>query len=143
MDVYYHDIDKIKNKTTISHNNMPNISRDKQKQRVLLHNDVAIIENLNNNDYDLLLSKNIVFINLINASAVNTIIECIVRNTPIIVNRLPATVELLGELYPLFYNTIADATDLLTAKKIKEGWSYLNKMDKTEFKIETFISKFI
>ena len=102
-----------------------------------------IIENLNNNDYDLLLSKNIVFINLINASAVNTIIECIVRNTPIIVNRLPATVELLGELYPLFYNTIADATDLLTAKKIKEGWSYLNKMDKTEFKIETFISKFI
>jgi polysaccharide pyruvyl transferase WcaK-like protein len=142
MNVYYHDINKIKNKNTISNISSNSISRDTQDRRILLNNDVTIIENLNNDEYDVLLSKNIVFINLINASAVNTIIECIVRNTPIIVNRLPATVELLGESYPLFYTTIADATDLLTVKKIKEGWSYLQKMDKTEFKIETFISQF-
>ena len=61
-----------------------------------LDSSVKIIDKLSNEDYDNLLTKNIVFIKLVDASAVNTIIECIVRNTPIIVNRLPATEELLG-----------------------------------------------
>ena len=106
-----------------------------------MNNDVVILDHLNNDDYDDLLSCNIVFINLISASAVNTIIECIVRNTPILVNRLPATVELLGENYPLFYSNL-DFADLLTTKKIKEGWKYLLALDKTKFKIETFIHDF-
>ena len=120
-----------------------NISCDNKSRQIILNEDVLIIENLNNDDYDTLLSNNIVFIKLINASAVNTIIECIVRNTPILVNRLPATIELLGETYPLFYNTLDEASDLLTMKNIKKGYKYLKNLDKTKFKIETFINNLL
>ena len=65
---------------------------------------VNIINKLSNQEYDNLLTENIVFINLIDASAVNTLIECMVRNTPIIINRHPVVVELLGENYPLYYD---------------------------------------
>ena len=40
--------------------------------------------------YDRLLTENLVFLCLLDASAVNTVLECIVRNTPIVVYRLPA-----------------------------------------------------
>ena len=58
-------------------------------------------------NYDLLLMQNIVFINLIDASAVNTILECIVRNTPIIVNKIDGIIDYLGEDYPLYYNELS------------------------------------
>ena len=65
---------------------------------------VEVMEHLSDSAYDELLSENVVFLNLIDASAVNTVIECIVRNTPLIINRLPAIVEILGEDYPLLSN---------------------------------------
>jgi hypothetical protein len=118
------------------------ICRDKNKKPVELNDDIKVITFLENNDYDLLLMKNIVFINLIDASAVNTIIECIVRHTPIFVNRLPATEEALGALYPLFYNDISEVTNMLNINKITEGYNYLYKMNKDKFKIETFLNEF-
>jgi len=124
-------------------NNIPHISRDKKCRKVILNKDVRILDFLDNNEYDELLSKNIVFINLINASAVNTIIECIVRCTPIFVNRLPATIEVLGSSYPLFYNKIEDIQSMLTINKITDGFNYLKKLDKTKFKINTFIDKLL
>jgi len=117
------------------------ICRIKDPKLTYLDADVNVLEYLDNNAYDECLSANIVFINLIGASAVNTIIECIVRNTPILVNRLPATIEMLGEKYPLFYDDIKDVSELLTLKKITKGWQYLKQMDKTKFRLETFIKE--
>ena len=117
------------------------ICRIKDPKLTYLDADVNVLEYLDNNAYDECLSSNIVFINLIGASAVNTIIECIVRNTPILVNRLPATIEMLGEKYPLFYDDINDVSELLTLKKITKGWQYLKQMDKTKFRLETFIKE--
>ena len=57
-------------------------------------------------EYDQLLEKNIVFIELIDASANNTILECIVRNTPIIVNKIEPVVEYLGDDYPLYFENL-------------------------------------
>jgi polysaccharide pyruvyl transferase WcaK-like protein len=116
--------------------------RDKNTKSVKLNDDIKVITYLENCNYDLLLMQNIVFINLIDASAVNTIIECIVRNTPIFVNRLPATEEALGISYPLFYNEISEVTNMLNMNKITEGYNYLSKMNKDKFKIETFINDF-
>ena len=102
---------------------------------------VKIINRLSNEDYDELLSENIVFLNLVDASAVNTVIECIMRNTPILVNRHPAVVEMLGERYPLYY------TDPVTIKisdwKIRRAYTYLCNLDKTRFDIENFNDRFI
>ena len=118
------------------------ICRDGNTKAVTLNNDINIISYLDNENYDLLLIKNIVFIKLIDASAVNTIIECIVRNTPIFVNRLPATEEALGNLYPLFYDNINEVTNMLNINKITEGYNYLYKMNKDKFKFDTFIREF-
>lgn len=119
------------------------ICRDGNPDKIILNMDVLKISYVYNDMYDNMLSNNIVFINLLDASAVNTVIECIVRNTPIIVNRLPALVEILGTNYPLFYNNIEDINLLLNLKTIKKGHYYLKKLNKKDFKIETFINNLI
>jgi len=73
---------------------------------------VSYIERLDDNEYDRLLSENLVFLNLFGSSANNTVIECIARETPVIVNRLPALEEYLGHDYPLFYDTLEEASEV-------------------------------
>ena len=116
---------------------------------------VAIIDNLDNNDYDKILSENIVFVNLVDAAAVNTVIECVMRSTPIIVNRHPAVVELLGSQYPLFYgDDNGKTTNMFDLNKqvvsimenpnsITDAHHYLENMDKSELCIESFVNKLI
>lgn len=102
---------------------------------------VTPIAQLSNDDYDKLLSSSVVFLKLEDAAAVNTIIECIIRNTPIIVNRLPATVEYLGADYPLFYNHINEVSKF-TAKDVQAAYKYLTKLDKSPYVADTFIKGF-
>jgi len=107
------------------------------------YSSVQVIPQLSNKEYDLLLSKNIVFINLINASACNTLIECVVRNTPILINRLEAVEEVLGSEYPFFYDTIQEASYMATdLSLIKKTYEYLSKMDKTKLSINAFVKDF-
>jgi len=104
---------------------------------------VKILNYLNNDEYDTLLENNIVFLNLINASACNTLIECVIRNTPIIINRLPAVEEILGKDYPLFYDNIFHASCLANnIDEIKNGYVYLTKLNKDKLKINNFIDDF-
>lgn len=101
---------------------------------------VDIIDYLANDEYDELLSQNIVFLDLIDCSAVNTVIECIARNTPLIVNRHPALTELLGESYPGFYDSYLEAVHIATSeKKLKKIYTYLFNMDKTKIRLDTFL----
>lgn len=75
--------------------------------------DVEIVGPLPDSEYDNLLSNCVVFLNLVDASACNTLIECMVRATPVLVNRHPAVIEYIGEDYPGLYDTIEEAEDLL------------------------------
>jgi ADP-ribosyl-[dinitrogen reductase] hydrolase len=81
--------------------------------------------------FDDLLSKNILFVNLVDASTVKIVMDALVRNCPIFVNRLPALEEVLGKNYPLFYTTEADLQSLMTVDKIKSASIYLSQLDKT------------
>jgi hypothetical protein len=101
---------------------------------------VDIQEYLSNEEYDDILSKNIVYLNLVDASAVNTVIECIVRNTPIAVNRHPAIVELLGERYPL-YTDGNDTNKLLSATNIYLAYMWISLINKSKLSIEEFVKK--
>lgn len=101
---------------------------------------VEMIDTLENEDYDDLLNQNIVFIKLVDASACNTIIECIARNTPILVNRLPAVIEYLGENYPLYYESLDDIHSLVTDQNLSKASLYLRNMDKRFLQIDTFTS---
>jgi len=102
-----------------------------------------VIDRLPNDQYDEELSRNVVFVELIDSSANNTIIECIARGTPIILNRHPAAEEYLGADYPLFYDRFEDAGDLFEEDMILAGHRYLAKLDKSELSIDQFIDRFV
>lgn len=64
---------------------------------------------LPNDEYDRLLTENIAFVELFDASANNVVVECIARATPLLVNPLPPVVEYLGEDYPFYFNDLEEA----------------------------------
>ena len=102
---------------------------------------VVVNSKLSNDDYDKLLSESVVFLDLVECSAVNTVIECIVRNTPIIVNRLPALEEILGKNYPGFYRNLSHAAEILQDYgKIAMIHMYLKSLDKSRYQLEAFIN---
>jgi hypothetical protein len=85
----------------------------------------------------------------VDASAVNTLLECVIRNTPIIVNKIPAIVEILGENYPLYINITGDGNNyyeinrqvnvlLKDTRKISSAHKYLQKIDKEFLNIRKF-----
>ena len=94
-------------------------------------------------EYDELLSKNIVFVDFFDAAANNTIVECISRNTPIICKKLEGVIEYLGPNYPLYFNDLDDVYELLNITKISEGYEYLKNMNKKDIEIDCFVKELI
>lgn len=107
------------------------------------NNTVRYLNRLNNAEYDMLLQKSLVFLPLFDVAAATTIVECIIRNTPILTNRLPASIEYLGNDYPLFYNDIEEASIKSNDMKlIQRASDYLASMDKSCLYIEYFMETF-
>jgi len=94
-------------------------------------------------EYDELLSKNIVFVDFFDTAANNTIIECIARNTPIICKKLEGAIEYLGPNYPLYFNNLDEVYELLNITKIREGFEYLKNMNKKDIEIDYFVKELI
>ena len=94
-------------------------------------------------EYDNILSQNIVFVDLFDAAANNTVLECIVRNTPIIIRRVEGVVEYLGEDYPLYFTKLNQVNDLLKPENIIKAHEYLKNMDKSDIDINYFIKNMI
>jgi hypothetical protein len=98
-----------------------------------------------NDAYDRLLSENVVILNLYDSSANNTLIECMVRHTPLLVNPVEAVVEYLGPDYPLYFETLdeaaakAESPDLLrAASRYLAGHPGLAALDGDHF-LESFV----
>ena len=91
-------------------------------------------------DYDDLFARNLVFLDLLDASANNVVVEAIVRHTPVVVNRLPAVVEYLGPDYPLYFDLPEQVEELLDLGAIRAAHEYLVELDKTDLTIERFQS---
>jgi hypothetical protein len=89
-------------------------------------------------EYDNLLTDNIVFIDLFDSAANNVLLECIIRNTPIILNRTEGVLEYLGHNYPLYFDNLNEVPLLLNLDKIKLAYNYLQIIDKNQFSIELF-----
>ena len=105
--------------------------------------EVRVLQYLPNDEYDRLLIENIVFLDLINCSAANTIIESIRRLTPIVIRRVEAAVEYLGEDYPLYYDDIDEVDDIVTYENIEKAYNYLKDMDKSFLTVEVFIDSIV
>jgi hypothetical protein len=107
------------------------------------HNSVLPISTLSNQDYDELLSQNIIFIDLIELSACNTLLECIVRNTPILIKPLEPVIERLGINYPMYWTNYEDINELLTVENIKKTYKYLKNLDKSCYSYQSWINSII
>ncbi len=96
---------------------------------------------MENQEYDRLFSENVVLCEYYTASASNTVVECIVRNTPLLINPLPPIVEYLGEHYPLYFNSYEEATEKLCSKEtVLAAHHYLADMDKRFLSPEHFLT---
>ena len=88
--------------------------------------------------YDELLSRNVVITEAFDASANNVVIECLARNTPLIVNRHPAIVEYLSADYPLFFDDIDEVPGLLRRARVLAAHRFLKALDKTRLSGDCF-----
>lgn len=100
---------------------------------------LKLIEKVPRPEFISFFKSNIFFLNLVDCSAANTIIEAISFNTPIIINRHPAVEEYLGKEYPLFYDDLKSVSSF-TEEDIYNGWKYLISLDKYFLSIDNFIS---
>ena len=116
----------------------------KQKIELKVNDSVIVKERVPDSEYDNLLSCSIVFLNLYDAPANTTVIECISRNTPLIVNRLPGLEEYLGGSYPLFYDTLEEGAKLISKDEmIKKAVKYLELHTlKAQLTPEAFLKNF-
>lgn len=76
-----------------------------------MYETAKILQFLPNEEFDKLLSENIGFVYLYNASANNAVVECIARNTPLLINKIQPVVEYLGNDYPLYYSSYEEALE--------------------------------
>ena len=107
-----------------------NSIESKINQIFKLNSDSVIeIDNLDENEYDEILCNSVVFINLIDSVVNNTVLECIERNTPILINRNSSVEEYIGKDYPLFYEDISDVKNLMTESKLIEANLHLKKIN--------------
>jgi GT2 family glycosyltransferase len=104
---------------------------------------VNLIEKVSNEKYDNLLSENIVLFDFYDISASNLLVECIVRNTPMIIKRHPAVIEYIGEEYPLYFENLSDVSAMITSEKIKSAYGYLCELDKSRYTINKFLRDFM
>lgn len=77
--------------------------------QVSWRDDVSFVDRLSDDEFDSLMTRSLVFVDLIDCSANNVVIDCIARATPLLINRHPALEEYLGADYPLFYESLEEA----------------------------------
>ena len=89
---------------------------------------VTKLGRVSDDEYDRLLEDSVVFLNLIDAPANTTVVECLVRSTPLLINPLPGVVEYLGKDYPFYYSSIEEAeAKLQQPLLIQETSEYLSR----------------
>ena len=105
---------------------------------------IPYLDFLDDAAYDAVFTENVIFAEYYAASATNSVLECIARHTPMLVNPLPAIVEYLGEDYPLYFTSYEEAgAKAADANAVLAAHEYLAAMDKTRFTREFFLESIL
>jgi len=97
-------------------------------ESIVQNDSVSQLGRVTDNEYDALLEDSVVFLNLFDAPANTAVVECIARNTPLLINWLPGVVEYLGEDYPFYYSSLEEAEAKLKQPiLIRETSEYLSR----------------
>lgn len=104
--------------------------RDNALQRMAIRpvvepEEVESLHRVDNSTYDRLMSESLLVTELFGAAANNLIVECMIRGTPIFVNRLPAVEEYLGVDYPLFYSDVNEISSRLDWARLADASCHL------------------
>src|SRR5690606_21351853 len=104
------------------------------------HQGCTAVHHLSPMQYLTALCESIVYIHLQDASAINTLLECVVKRIPIIINKHPAVVEVLGDSYPLYANDHVEAAYILENQpdKIEYAVTYLSMVDTNRYHYQHF-----
>lgn len=94
-------------------------------------------------DYRELLASAVLLSDTEAAAACNVVLECRVHGTPLLIRRLPANVQYLGQHYPLFYDDLAEIPGLLNAPKLAQTTSYLKGLPYEPLSPERFKRAFV
>lgn len=101
---------------------------------------VKFLSYVSNQNYDKLFETKVFFLPLFDSSVNNVILECMVRNTPLLTNRHPATEEYLGKNYPLFYDNMEDAHAAISDRnRILAAHEHLKGLDKSMTTYSSFV----
>jgi hypothetical protein len=135
----------------VGHHSLPGLM-EKEKEILIRegafldvrYDSVTAVPFLSDPEYDLLLSRNIVFMFLYDASACNAIVECMVRHTPLLINPLEAVVEYLGEGYPFYFTSLPEAAaKLMDRDLLFRTHEYLCRLSRQqELSGESFLRTF-
>lgn len=103
-------------------------------------NSVVKLEKLDDFNYHKIFECNLVFLDVYLTTINNTFLECLISNTPILLNRHQEYIDLIGETYPLFYDSLDDIKYFIfDDKNILAAHNYLKKIDKIRFTLDYFI----
>ena len=105
---------------------------------------MEIPDRLENDQYDEMLSSGIVFLNFYDTVANNAVVECIARNTPLVVCKHPSVIEYLGKDYPCYFTNKEEAEKIIHDDKlILEAHEFLKTIDKSWLSSDYFAQDFI
>jgi hypothetical protein len=105
-----------------------------------MRDSVEIVPFVAPDDFDNLLSESVVLLDLYDSSANNALVECIVRETPVLINRLEAAVEYLGQDYPLYFDSLEDAAAKAREPRlVSQAHEYLRALPKERFTRHFFV----
>ena len=139
----YHSFLELESKNEKIMLNPKNCEYDLVEMQSYSNKKVSILRNIDLNEYLNLLKNSVVFLDLYDVAACNTIIECIILGVPILIKKLDGCVEYLGDDYPFYFDDLADANKKINDDNlILENNKYLNKINKEDFKVKKYLKNF-
>lgn len=110
--------------------------------------DVKCIFTNTDQEFDDLIMNNIIIISLFDASANNSLLECMEMNIPAFITRLPACEEYLGKDYPMFFNKLEEIESIINNKDLlhdvyTETYNYLCNLNKDSIRYTHFNSELL
>lgn len=118
--------------------------KQKEQQIKIIDHSIEIKQFITNDEYDELMMSSIIFLDLIDTSANNIIVECIQYQTPLLINKHPAIIEYLGQDYPFYYESIEEANQKIdNLELIQKTTEYLKYRDKSDISIGNFLKELV
>ena len=140
----FHNLRTDLKKVLIKPLNCPTDLVEMNKYKTNIQDDIVYLEQTCLAEYIDLMCNSVVFLDLYDVAACNTILECISLSVPILVNKLDGCIEYLGEDYPFYYEDLSEAEAKLSdSKLIAQTNEYLLNMKKEDLSVNFFIESII